>query len=452
MKLVLTDRFIKAKKKTAKGQSTDFPDALVPGMALRVTHTGHKTFVLIARYPSKPKNPTRRALGTYYEPPENLPVEEQTNRHGALTLAEARGKAREWLDLIGRGVDPRIDDSRQKAAERRKAVSTFKVIAEAYLDRHKDLAKHGEAKRILDAEFIKHWGDRPAADILPEEVADVIRTIVNRGATYQAHNSLGHLRRVYNWAIGTHEFGLVSSPVSALKPKDLIGGKRPRIRVLTDDELRAVWKVAAGKWTAPKDDKRVRADKNAEDLGYPYGPIVRLLILTGQRENEIAGISWSEIDFEAKLLTIPASRMKGKDLRTHEVPLAPDALALLKSLPRFSKGDYVFTTTAGKKPVNGFSKAKERVDRLSGVTGWVFHDLRRTMRTHLSALPVQDMVRELVIAHVQPGLHKVYDQHSYRDEKRECLTLWEVKLRGMLKPKPPTDVADIEAERARRLP
>jgi integrase len=447
-KVVLTDRFIKSKKNIAKGKRTDYFDALVPGLAVRVTHTGQKTFVLIARYPSKPKNPTRRALGTYYEAPDDLPVEEQTNRHGALTLAEARGKAREWLELIGRGIDPRINDARQKAAERRKAVSTFKVIAEAYLDRHTDLAKHGEAKRIMDAEFIKRWGDRPAADILPEEVAEVIRTIVSRGAAYQAHNSLGHLRRVYNWAIGTHEFGLVSSPVTALKPKDLIGGKKPRIRVLTDDELRAVWKVAAGKWTAPTDDKRVRAEKNAEDLGYPYGPLVRLLILTGQRENEIAGISWSEIDFDSKLLTIPASRMKGKDSRTHEVPLAPDALALLKSLPRFSKGDYVFTTTAGKKPVNGFSQAKERINKLSNVTGWVFHDLRRTMRTHLSALPVQDMVRELVIAHAQPGLHKVYDQHSYRDEKRECLMLWEARLNSLLNPKPPVAADNIEAELA----
>ena len=97
----------------------------------------------------------------------------------------------------------------------------------------------------------------------------------------------------------------------------------------------------------------------AGEMGYPYGPVFRLLILTGQHEREV-----------------------------------------------------VFTTTAGQKPINGFSKSKARADRLSGVSNWVIHDLGRTMRTHLSALPVEDLVRELVIAHSKPGLHKVYDQHA----------------------------------------
>ncbi len=141
-------------------------------------------------------------------------------------------------------------------------------------------------------------------------------------------------------------------------------------------------------------------------------------------------MAWQEVDFGRRLWTIPAERMKGD--RAHEVPLSPDALALLKSLPRFNAGDFVFSTTSGAKPVNGFSKAKERLDKLSGVTGWKFHDLRRTMRTHLSALPVQDMVRELVIAHAKPGLHKVYDRHSYEAEKRECLELWEARLRDVV--------------------
>jgi integrase len=78
--------------------------------------------------------------------------------------------------------------------------------------------------------------------------------------------------------------------------------------------------------------------------------------------------------------------------------------------------------------VNGFSKAKARADRLSGVADWKIHDLRRTMRTGLSALPVEDLVRELVIAHAKPGLHQVYDLHTYQDEKRRCLELWEHRL------------------------
>jgi integrase len=126
--------------------------------------------------------------------------------------------------------------------------------------------------------------------------------------------------------------------------------------------------------------------------------------------------------------------MKGG--RAHQVPLAPETLALLERLPHFADGEYVFTTTAGIKPVNGFSKAKARIDKLSEVGDWVIHDLRRTMRTHLSALPVQDLVRELVIAHAKPGLHKVYDQHAYENEKRRCLELWEGRLMTIVGPLP----------------
>jgi integrase len=139
--------------------------------------------------------------------------------------------------------------------------------------------------------------------------------------------------------------------------------------------------------------------------------------------------------------------MKGG--RAHEVPLTSDALALLGELPRFTGGEFVFTTTGGVKPVNGFSKAKARMDQLSGASDWVIHDLRRTMRTHLSALPVQDLVRELVIAHAKPGLHKVYDQHAYQDEKRHCLELWGKRLLSIIEPRP-GGVSDLAEARERR--
>jgi integrase len=132
--------------------------------------------------------------------------------------------------------------------------------------------------------------------------------------------------------------------------------------------------------------------------------------------------------------------MKGG--RAHEVPLSPAAVGLLEGLPRWAGGDFMFTTTGGTKPINGFSKAKARIDNLSGVTDWKIHDLRRSMRTHLSALPVQDMVRELVIAHAKPGLHKVYDQHAYQDEKRQCLDLWDKRLSLIINP-PPDSVVTL---------
>jgi integrase len=152
-----------------------------------------------------------------------------------------------------------------------------------------------------------------------------------------------------------------------------------------------------------------------------------------------------------------------KAAATHIVPLTDDVVMILESLPRFRKGDCVFSTTFGVKPVNGFSKAKERLDRrmlrswraLARARGddrrqaeiqpWVIHDLRRTVRTQLSALPVPDLVRELVIAHTKPGLHKVYDQFSYIDEKRRALELWAAKLRGIVEPAAATNVVALSA-------
>jgi integrase len=406
----LTDKFIKSRKAAPAGKRAIYLDAIVPGVALRVTDRGHKSFVLVARYPSNPKNPVPRALGDY----------------GAMTLEQARQKARGWLELIQQGIDPKAEEARLRAAAQRRQVNTFAAVAAEYLDRHAaGLKKSGEAKRILESEFVKRWGSRPITDIMPEEVAAAIRAIVKRGSPYQAHNSLGYIRSLYNWAIGTHEFGVPASPVERLKPKALIGARQARGRTLSDDELRAVWEAA-------------------EKIGYPYGPLFQLLILTGQREREIADMSWSEVDFGIRLLTVPAARMKGG--AAHEVPLAPLAIELLESLPRWN-GNFVFTTSAGQKPINGFSKAKVRMDRLSGVDGWVIHDIRRTTRTRFSALPVEDMVRELVIAHAKPGLHKTYDLHAYREEKRHCLELWERRLLSIIDPRPIADIAEARDRR-----
>jgi integrase len=260
--------------------------------------------------------------------------------------------------------------------------------------------------------------------------------VVDRGAPYQAHNLFTTGKRLFAWAIDQQVYGLESSPFDRLKPKAIIGKKEFRTRILSDDELRALWRAT-------------------RRLGYPYGPLFRMLALTGQRKSEVAEARWSEFDLSRKLWTIPAERMKAD--AAHIVPLTDDVLAILKSLPRFKRGDHVFSSTFGVKPVNGFSKAKERLDRRmlrswraiarargedrrkAEIEPFVIHDVRRTMRTGLSALPVSDLVRELVIAHTKPGLHKVYDQFAYLDEKRSALTAWEVRLRSIVTPPPSSD-------------
>jgi integrase len=160
--------------------------------------------------------------------------------------------------------------------------------------------------------------------------------------------------------------------------------------------------------------------------------LVRLLMLTGQRKSEVAEARWSEIDLDKREWTIPPGRMKMDT--AHIVPLTDDAIKVLESLPRFRSGDHLFSATYGKTAVVGFAKAKSRLDKLMppDTPPWVLHDIRRTMRTHLSALPIPDLVRELVIAHAKPGLHKVYDQHAYAAEKRHALELWAARLRSIV--------------------
>jgi len=172
----LTERFIASAKVIPTTGRADYPDAIVPGLSLRVSSTGHKSFVLIARYPSSPKNPTRRVLGDY----------------GEITLDQARRRAREWLALITKGLDPKVEEARQRAAAQRQQVNTFRVVAESFLDRHaRGLKKAADARHTIETEFISRWGDMPVGDVRADQVAQAIRAIVARGSPYQAHNSLG---------------------------------------------------------------------------------------------------------------------------------------------------------------------------------------------------------------------------------------------------------------------
>jgi len=417
VKRTLNDRIVKALKPAATGQRVDHMDTIVPGFGVRVTDRGVKTYILIARFPGS-ANPTRRALGG-----------------GELTLERARAKARDWLDLIRRGIDPREQEERQRLAEQRKRANSFAALAQDFIEQKLPSERRGaEVEKDIRRELIPAWGGRPVTEITADDVKALVKQIKVRGPG-QARNVLGHVRRMLNWAIDQGDYGLTSSPCDRLKPKVLIGEKKVRTRVLNDVELRAVWQ-AAGR------------------LGYPYCPAIRLLIVTGQRKSEVAEATWREIDLAKKLWTIGPERMKSG--AAHEVPLTDAAIMILKSLPRFERGDHLFSADFGVSAVNGFARAKTRIDRetltelkaagIETMRPWVFHDLRRTMRTGLSALPVPDLVRELVIAHSVGGLHKVYDQHSYREEKRQALDLWAAHLRDVVTPAP-ANVTELRSAR-----
>jgi len=151
----------------------------------------------------------------------------------------------------------------------------------------------------------------------------------------------------------------------------------------------------------------------------PFATINRLLVLTACRKMEVAQMCHSEINWERRLWTIPAERMKAG--KSHEVPLTDAVVALLQATPRRLRTDRVFAAI-------DFAIPKRQLDEASGVTGWTTHDLRRTCRTGLAELGVDATVAERVLAHVPGGIQAVYDRASYRDRKREALELWEAHL------------------------
>ena len=419
----LTDRTLKALKPAKVGKRYDVMDGDVRGFGVRVSDKGQRTFVLIARYPGR-TNPTRRALGDY----------------PTLSLESARRKAQRWHELISQGIDPKEEQERLRRAELRKRADTFDAVAEEFIKRvvvgpnpEKPLQRRGNiVARELRREFVERWSGRPITSITRRDVIDAIKEKVDAGAPYQAHNLLGHVRVMFNWAIEVGDYGLEASPCDRIRPKRLIGKKSHRTRVLSDSELRAFWRAT-------------------QQMGYPFGPLLQLLALTGQRKSEVADAKWSEFDLKKRLWLIPPERMKGD--HPHVVPLAAAAIEILAALPRFKKGEHLFSSTLGETPVAGFAKAKTRLDRLMAKElemmppPFVIHDIRRTVRTGLSALPVPDLVRELVIAHSKPGLHKVYDQHAYLDEKRQALELWAGRLRGIVSP-PPENVVELRGKGA----
>ena len=418
---VLTDKSITSFKPAPAGQRTTVYDALVPGLAVRVTDRGHKTFILGARYPGS-ANFAVRELGQV----------------GAITLAAARDKAREWLTLIKAGKDPREVERAAAAAAKLQAATTFAAVSEEFFKRHlQGKRKAHIVEHQIRRELMPALGPRPIAEITRRDVVTLLEAIADRGNTgAYARNIHSHLKTLFNWAIARDIYGIETSPCDRIQPKALFGEKRIRERVLDDDELRALWRAASR-------------------LGFPYGTLVQFIMLTGVRLNEARETKWNE--FGPKLWTIPPERFKMNS--THVVPLTNAMIALLDGLPQWKRNDYVFTN--GKRPLGGLSYTKAKLDRAmllswralgraqgidrrnAKIENWTLHDIRRTVRTRLSALRVPEQIAELVIGHAKRGLVRVYDQHTYMDEMREALTLWNAKLESIVNPPAASNVVAL---------
>jgi integrase len=398
-KLALTDRKLKSLK-PAK-ERYEIRDSVVPGLSVRVGARGRVTFVLNTRFGGSP-NPARRTIGVY----------------GAISLEQARARARDWLELIRKGIDPRVAEERARQAELRKQGETFGQVAEAYIQ-HIDHHRTARAAAGTIRRELRQWWQRPASDISRRDVIALVQSIAKRNKPYQAHLTFGHVRAVFNWALATDAFGLEFSPADRIKPRDIIVPKRPRQRVLNDNEIVALWNAT-------------------EKLGGPFSALYRLLLLTGCRRSELAEAKWSEIDLAKGVFVVPAERFKSGV--SHLVPLSAQAVSILETLPRYAGGDFVFSNSLGKQPVGNFSANKLLVDELmakelgEAPASWVIHDLRRTMRTRLASLQVPDVVAEAIVGHGRKGIQRVCDQHSYEPEMRAALERWALRLRSIISP------------------
>jgi len=360
------------------------------GLYIRVSPTGTKTWIFRYLFEGTPR---RMTFGKY----------------PFMTLAEAREVHGKALADVERGVDPGAVALEAKRA--RKAAPTFSDLLAELWDIELQHKKSGaETKRLLDKDVTPAWGNRRVQDITRRDVVLLLDSIRAR-APITANRVHGALGRAFNFAA---ERGvIVDSPCTRIrKPVE-----KPRERVLADDEIKTFWHSL-----------------DSIDI-YPATRLaLRLILITGQRPGEVAGMRWEEIDGD--WWTVPAERMK--NAVEHKVPLVGTALDLLDEAREILGGEeYVFPSSrnGGKKPITVRSLARSVTRHHAETeikTPFVPHDLRRTVRTRLAELGVDDVVAEKVLGHQLQGILKVYNQHKYAQEKRAALLAWERRLRGIL--------------------
>jgi integrase len=359
----------------------EVPDAHMPGLYLIVQPSGAKSWAVRYRFVGKPRKHT---LGPY--PRIDLKVARELGAKALRSAAEGRDLA---------------EEKKQKAQA---ADDSVEAIVERFIERHlkrnyrpKPLK---EAQRLLRVHIVAAWPRRPIGSITSKNLRDMLEKIVASGAPIVANRVHSIVRKFFNWCL-ENEIVAVSPCAGVKRP----AAEASRDRVLTDAELKQVWQAA-------------------DTMGFPFGPMVQLLILTGQRRGEVAGMQWAELDLDNALWVLPRERVKND--RRHEVPLAQQAVTIIEQLPRIVGSPLVFTLN-GSKTINGFGKDKERIDKLAGVAGWTVHDLRRTCASGLAKMGVSLPVIEKILNHVSgsfAGVAGIYRRHDFADEKRDALQRW----------------------------
>jgi integrase len=415
----LTPRYIASVREAPPGERLEIRDTEVRSFALRVTDRGKKSYILDLRWPGS-KTPAKRFVGDA----------------AIMSLANARAEARRQLELVAKGIDPKAAQRQREAEEARERAITFEAVAEDYCREHLAKLRRGakDAQEIR-RELISRWGNRPATQIMRDDVLQMVEEIKAKGNLATAHLVLSHAKRLWRWAIHqpSTRYGINANPTREISPKLAIGKKSSRDRVLSDDELRAAWHALA------------RMDD-------PTARCLQLIMLTGMRREEAAQLSWKEVDLEERLITLPAPRFKSGV--KFAIPLSDDAVALLRGLERGNRGDFVFSNWGGAIAVNGWSQFMGALRPLVAEElghepeeSWSPHDVRRTVRTSFSRLRVPREISELAIGHVKVGLVRAYDLWEAMDERREAFDKWADLLRSIITPPQPGTVVQIKKRR-----
>jgi integrase len=295
----------------------------------------------------------------------------------------------------------------------------------------------GPIAQLVRREFVSRWGSRPITEVGRGDVIAMVEQIGEHSPS-AAHQALIYARLLFDWAIERGTYGITASPCHPIKVARLIPDLPDRRqRVLDDGELGLVWEAA---WPL---------GATADGI-YPVGQFIRLLLILGCRRGELAGMTWDEVDLGKATWLLKGARTKNGDPRI--VPLPALAVEILAAIPRFT-GPFVFSTTYGKRPISGFAKIKQTLDHRIAkdggepLAGWRLHDLRRSMRTNLSALAILPVVAELMIGHRQRGIAAVYDLHAYEVEQRAGFEVWSARLISIVDPSDRDNIVAFPAAR-----
>lgn len=380
----------------ATDKRQEIPDDLCTGLYLVVQPTGKKSWQVRYRHGGVHRRMTLASFPT-------------------LSLADARARAREVMAAASEGRDPAAEVKAAKAPKPEDNRNKVATLIGQFAKRHLKGLKSGDVvKRELERFVVAPWGNREIHSITKRDVIDLLDGIADSGRVVTANRVRAYLNKFLNWCVERDV--LPMSPATGVKP---VAKETSRDRVLTDDELRWFWQACGLE-------------------GAPWGPLGKVLLLTGQRLNEVAQMK----DTEIRGAVWHLSSDRTKNGRAHDVPLTTAVQIVLDAVPRIAdeKGvvHFVFTTTA-TTPVSGFHKARQHLaDKMTAIAAkecgepveiphWTFHDLRRTAATGMARLGIAVRVTEAVLNHVSGtggGIVAVYQRHDYADEKRAALEAW----------------------------